>query len=108
MKLTSGVMIGNSNCIGTNLIRWILNLPPKRYKPYSVSSETFYIDKNDRTAHWVGHYKLKELNINDLFNIKHMNEDMEAELTEMDSKTEILAVSEDANVDEAIPIDIRK
>ena len=37
-----------------------------------------------------------------------MNEKMAAELTEMDSKTEILAVSEDANVDEAIPIDIRK
>ena len=33
---------------------------------------------------------------------------MAAELTEMDSRNEILAVSEDANVDEAIPIDIRK
>ena len=33
---------------------------------------------------------------------------MEAELTEMDSRTDNLAVSEEANVDEAIPIDLRK
>ena len=33
---------------------------------------------------------------------------MEAELTEMDSRTDKLAVSEDTNVDEAIPIDLRK
>ena len=37
-----------------------------------------------------------------------MNEKMEDELTEMDSRTEIMAVSKEANVDEAIPIDIRK
>ena len=37
-----------------------------------------------------------------------MNEAMEAELTEMDSKTDNLEVSEEANVDEAIPIDLRK
>ena len=33
---------------------------------------------------------------------------MEAELTEMDSRTDNLAVTEEANVDEAIPIDLRK
>ena len=33
---------------------------------------------------------------------------MEAELTEMDSRTDNLAVYEDANVDESIPIDLRK
>ena len=40
-----------------------------------------------------------------------MNEEMESELnelSEMDSKTDILAVTEEANVDEAIPIDIKK
>ena len=37
-----------------------------------------------------------------------MNKKMEAELTEMDSRTDNLAVSEYANVDEAIPIDLRK
>ena len=43
-----------------------------------------------------------------IFLRKQMNEYMEAELTEMDSRTDNLAVSEDANVDEAIPIDIMK
>ena len=33
---------------------------------------------------------------------------MEAELTEMDSRPDNLAVSEDASVDEAVPIDLRK
>ena len=37
-----------------------------------------------------------------------MNEKMEAEMTEMDSRPENLAVSEDANVDEDIPIDLGK
>ena len=37
-----------------------------------------------------------------------MNEEMEAELTEIDSRPDNLAVYEDANVDEAIQIDIRK
>ena len=38
---------------------------PKIFKPFSVSSKTFYIDKNDRTAHWNGYSELKELDIND-------------------------------------------
>ena len=33
---------------------------------------------------------------------------MEAEPIEIDSKTDNLAVTEEANVDEAIPIDLRK
>ena len=37
-----------------------------------------------------------------------MNEGMEAELIKTDSRPEILAVSEDASVDESVPIDIRK
>ena len=36
-----------------------------------------------------------------------MNESMEAELIEMDSRPDSLEVSEDASVDEAIPIDLR-
>ena len=31
----------------------------KSIKPSSVSSKTIYINKGDRTAHWVGHSKLK-------------------------------------------------
>ena len=37
-----------------------------------------------------------------------MNEKIEAELTEMDSRTGNLAVSVETNVDEAIPIYLRK
>ena len=33
---------------------------------------------------------------------------MEPKLTEMDSRTEILAVTEEANVDEGIPIYLKK
>ena len=32
---------------------------PKKVKPFSVSSKTNYIDKSDRTDHFVGHYRLK-------------------------------------------------
>ena len=37
-----------------------------------------------------------------------MNEEMEYEQTNMDSRPDNLAVSEDASVDEYVPIDIRK
>ena len=40
-----------------------------------------------------------------------MNEEMESELnelSEMDSKTDHLEVTEEVNVDEAIPIDLKK
>ena len=37
-----------------------------------------------------------------------MNEEMETELTEMNSRTENLAVKEEVNFDETIPIDIKK
>ena len=37
-----------------------------------------------------------------------MNEEMEAELTKTDSRPNNLEVSEDASVDKAVPIDIRK
>ena len=32
---------------------------------YSVSSKKIYINNNDRTAYFVGHSKLKELDIDD-------------------------------------------
>ena len=107
MKLISGEMIGNSNGIGTKLKASILNLPPK-YINLILFLQFFYINKSDRTAHFVVYYKLKELYINDSFKGKQGSEKMETELTEMDSRTENLVVSEDANVDEAIPIDLKK
>ena len=45
MKLISGGMIGNSNCIGTNLNGWILTLPPKRDKTYYVYQKSFTLIK---------------------------------------------------------------
>ena len=81
---------------------------PKRVKPFSVSSKKFYISKNDRKAHFVGHSRLKELDIDDFYKRKQMNEEMEAELTEMDSIPDHLAVSEDESVDESVPINIIK
>ena len=81
---------------------------PKIVKPYYVSSKTFYINKSDRTAHFVRHSRLKELDIDDFYKRKQMNEEMESEIIKTDSRPDNLAVSEDASVDEAVPIDIRK
>ena len=69
------------------------------------------MNKNDRTSHWVGHSLLKESYTTELFERKQMNEVMEAKLTElseMDSKTDNLAVTEEENVDEAIPVYLKK
>ena len=59
---------------------------PKRVKPFSVSSKKFYINNNDRTDHFVGHSQFKELDIVDFYKRKQTNEDMEAEMKEMDVK----------------------
>ena len=40
---------------------------PKRVKPFSVSSETFYNNNKDRTAHFVGQSKLTPLDIVDFY-----------------------------------------
>ena len=53
-------------------------------------------------------FKTEKLDTNDFFKRKHLNEEMEAEQNEIDSRTENLAVSEDANVYEAIPIYLKK
>ena len=51
-----------------NKLEWVDPIStPKRVKPYSVSSKKFYISKNDRTDHFVGHSKLKELDIDDFY-----------------------------------------
>ena len=92
-----------------NKLEWVdTKSTPKRVKPYSVSSKKLYISNNDRTAHFVGRSKLKEWDIDDFYKRKQKNEDMEAEMKEMDIKQGKKAYSEDDNVDEAIPIQIRK
>ena len=60
------------------------------------------MNKGDITSHWVGHSKLKELFINDLFERKHMIDAMEDELTGALKKTsnnDNSEVAEEANVD---------
>ena len=92
-----------------NKLEWVdPKSTSKRVKPYSVSSKKLYISNNDRTAHFVGHSKLKELDIDNFYKRKQMNEEMEAEMNEIDVKHGKKAYSEDANVDEAIPIQIMK
>ena len=92
-----------------NNLEWVdPKYTPKRVKPFSVSSKKLYISKNDRKAHFVGHYRLKELDIDDCYYRKQMNEEMEAEVMKMDSIPDNLVVSEGESVDEAVPIDIIK
>ena len=91
------------------MLEWVdQKTTPKRVKPFSVSSKEFYIINKDRTAHFVGHSQLKELDIFDSYKRKQTNENMEAEMKEMDVKQGKNTYSEDDNFDEAIPIQIRK
>ena len=66
------------------------------------------MNKNYRSAHFVGHSKLKELDIDGFYKIKKMNEKMGAEKTKMDLTPDHLAESKDEGTDEDIPIHIRK
>ena len=43
-------------------------------QPIQFLQKMFYLNKNDRTDHWVGHYQLKELDNIDFFERKQMNE----------------------------------
>ena len=54
MRLISIGMIGNSNYIGTSLSELIQEVKSKE-KTYSVPSKKYFIDKDFRTAHLVGH-----------------------------------------------------
>ena len=48
----------------------------KRVKPFSVSSNNFYINNNDRTAHFVGRSKLIPLDCVYFYERKQINENM--------------------------------
>ena len=92
-----------------NMLEWVdPKSTPRRVKHFSVSSKFFYINNNDKTAHFVGHSQLKELDIDDFCERKQTNDEMEAEMKEMDVKQRKKAYPENANVDEAISIQIRK
>ena len=62
----------------------------------------FYLNKDYRTSHWVGISKPKELDTIGFFEIKQMIENMESEQTEsseINSKTDNLAITEEAASD---------
>ena len=61
-----------------NMLEWVdPKSTTKRVKPFSVSSNKFYINNNDRTAHFIGHSKLTPLDIVDFYERKKTNENME-------------------------------
>ena len=59
MKIIGGIMIGNSNYIGTRLNGSIQEVKSKVKKPIQFIQKNGYINKCDRTSYWVGHSKLK-------------------------------------------------
>ena len=81
MKLIGDRRIGNFNYIVTSLNGLTQELKSKGKNPFQVL-QFFYINKGDRTSHWVVHSKLKVLYINDFFKRTQIIEDMEAELNE--------------------------
>ena len=64
-----------------NMLEWVdPKSKPKKVKPFSVSSKEFYINNNDRTAHFVGHSKFTPLDIVEFYKRKQTNENMETEM----------------------------
>ena len=92
-----------------NMLEWVNpKSTTKRVKPFSVSSNDFYINNNDRTAHFVGHSKLTPLDYVDFYERKDVNENMENEMKEINEKIVEKPYKDDVNFDEATPIQIRK
>ena len=54
MKLICGGIIGNSNYIGTILNGLIQEVKKSKKNPFQLLTKK-YINKGDRTSHWVGH-----------------------------------------------------
>ena len=80
----------------------------KQVKQFSVSSNKFYINNNDRTGHFVGNYKWTPLDIVYFYERKQMNENMETEMKEMNEKLGENPFNDDDNFDEGIQIQIGK
>ena len=92
-----------------NRLEWVNpRSTPKRVKPFSVSSKKFYINNNDRKAHFVGHSQLGPLDYADFYERKNVNENMENEMKEIEEKIVEKPYKDDVNYDEAIPLQIRK
>ena len=85
------------------MLEWVdPKTTPKIFKPFSVSFKKFYINNKDRTAHFVGHFKLTPLDIVYFYKRKQMNENMETEMKEMNDKLGKNTFLDDDNFDEAI------
>ena len=70
-----------------NMLEWVdPKSTPNRVKLFSVSSKKFFINNNDRTAHFVGNSKLNPLDIVDFYIKKQINERMETKMKEMGEK----------------------
>ena len=70
-----------------NMLEWVNpKSRTKRVKPFSVSSNKFYININDRTAHFVGYSKLTPLDCVDFYERKQINENKENEMKIMNEK----------------------
>ena len=64
-----------------NMLEWVNpKFKTKRVKPFSFSSNKFYIIKNDRKAHFIGYSKLTPLDSVDFYERKQINENMETEI----------------------------
>ena len=92
-----------------NMLEWVNpKSRTKRVKPFSFSSNKFYINNNDRTAHFVGRSKLTPLDCVDFYERKDINENMGNEMKEMNEKIVEKPYKDDVNFDEAIPMQIKK
>ena len=61
-----------------NMLEWVnLKSTTKRVKTFSVSSNKFYINNNDRTDHFVGRSKLTPLDCVDFYERTDINENMD-------------------------------
>ena len=70
-----------------NMLEWVdPKSKPKIVNPFSVSSNKFYINNNDRAAHFVSHSKLTPLDCADFYERKQINENMENEMKELTRK----------------------
>ena len=44
----------------------------ERNTNFCVSTKNFYLKDNDKTSHWVGHSRLKPLDLEDFYNSKRI------------------------------------
>ena len=91
MRIIGIGMNGYSNYTGKILNRSIQEVKSKGKNPIQFL-QFIYTNKGYITSNWVDHSKLKQLDINDLFERKQIIEDMEAELNGALEKLQILKI----------------